>query len=1159
MTGIVAWAVERSRMIIAMVVLSILAGIYAYTALPREGSPNIDVPILYVSVPLPGVSASDAERLMVKPLETKLRSVEGLKEMTSFATENHAAVLLEFQFEWDKAGTIADVRDKVDQAKAEMPAEIEEPKVLEVNLSAFPILVVSLSGDVPERTLLRIAKDMQRDIESLSMVLEAGLAGYREEMLEVIIDPLKMEAYNVTAQELLAVVSNNNALVAAGSVENGAGAFSVKLPGSFETADELYRLPVRIEGDRVVSLGDIATIRRTYEDATGTARYNSEKTVALQVKKRVGENIIQTVSAVREKVAAIEAEWPETLRSTVNISFSMDESIRVEGMVNQLEGSVLTAVLLVMVVVVLTLGLRSSLLVGIAIPCSFLLSFAMLAIFGMGVNNMVMFGLILAVGMLVDGAIVVAEYADRRLTEGAAPNVAYSEAAKRMFWPIVSSTATTLCAFLPMLLWPGIPGKFMGQLPITLIFVLSASLVVALIFLPVLGQVIARMFAFAGRIFNGLFRLFGISWLYRKATFWRKERELVFDTEYKRTAFGHFIQLIVGNPVMPVVAILTAVGLMGLTIFTFMGNNYGTEFFVKTEPERAVIHVRARGNMSLAEKDRLVRAVEREVLNVDGVESLFAFAGSGGLEKQGGGGPPDSIGEIQLEFLPWDQRRGGDAIVAEIEERIATVPGVIPELEIEKNGPEQGKPIQLRLTSNNFDLLTRSAKEIERQFQTIDGLVKIDDTLPLPGIDWSIEVDRELAGRFGADITTIGTLVQLVTRGALLDTIRPDDTDDELDIRVRFPEQDRLLQTLEQLKLRTNSGLVPLSNFITISPVPSLGEINRYETVRYVDVRADVAPGVNANQKIAEITAYLDENPLPIGVEYTFFGDQEEQAESMAFLGNAMFAALGLMFAILLAQFNSFYNSILVLVAVVMSTSGVMLGMMVMQQPFSIIMTGTGVVALAGIVVNNNIVLIDTYREFCETMPRLEAIIRTAEQRIRPVLLTTITTMAGLMPMMFAASINFAGAGEAFSALLGGAMFTAAGWSAFFGASLSIGAPTALWWTQLATAVVFGLGVATALTLLMTPAALALRVWITEGAFSRLGPLNRFAVYILSRRRGERLRKEAGIHASLRGRRAPEINWLQEPDSTLAIDAEGPAPAPPQLLPPRGPYANAAE
>ncbi|MGB0508340.1 MAG: efflux RND transporter permease subunit, partial [Pikeienuella sp.] len=496
MTGLVDWAVERSRMILAMVLLSIGAGVIAYFSLPKEGSPNIDVPILFVSVPLPGVSATDSERLMVKPLEAKLRGVEGLDEITAYATEGHAGVLLKFDFDWDKAGTIADVRDKVDQAKAEMPAEVEEPQVIEVNLSAFPILVISLSGDVPERTLLRLAKEMQRDIESISSVLDAGLAGHRDEMLEVTIDPLKMEAYNVTAQELLAVVSNNNALVAAGSMENGAGSFGVKLPGSFETAAELYRLPVRLVGDRMVNLGDIATIKRTYEDATGTARYNGDKTVALQVKKRVGENIIETVANVRAQVAASTAEWPETLRDSVEISFSMDESIQVKSMVKQLEGSVLTAVLLVMVVVVLTLGFRSSLLVGIAIPCSFLLSFALLALLGMSVNNMVMFGLILAVGMLVDGAIVVAEYADRRLSEGAAPDVAYAEAARRMFWPIVSSTATTLCAFLPMLFWPGMPGQFMGQLPVTLIFVLSASLIVALIFLPVLGQILARILHF---------------------------------------------------------------------------------------------------------------------------------------------------------------------------------------------------------------------------------------------------------------------------------------------------------------------------------------------------------------------------------------------------------------------------------------------------------------------------------------------------------------------------------------------------------------------------------------------------------------------------------------------------------------------------------------
>ena len=370
MTGLVDWAVERSRMIIAMIILAIGAGVYSYFTLPKEGSPNIDVPILYVSVPLPGVSAADSERLMVKPLETKLRSLEGLDRMTAFATENHAGVLLQFDFGWDKAATIADVRDKVDQAKSEMPDEIEEPNVIEINLSAFPILVISLSGDVPERTLLKLAKEMQRDIESVSSVLEVGLAGHRNEMIEVIIDPLKMEAYNVTAQELLSIVSNNNVLAPLGTIENGAGAFSVKLPGNFESPEDLYRLPIRLEGDRMVLLGDIATLRRTYEDATGTARYNNRPTVALQVKKRVGENIIETVEAVREKVALFQAEWPDALKTTVDVDISMDESKRVKGMVGQLEGSVLTAVLLVMLVVVLTLGMRSSMLVGIAIPCS---------------------------------------------------------------------------------------------------------------------------------------------------------------------------------------------------------------------------------------------------------------------------------------------------------------------------------------------------------------------------------------------------------------------------------------------------------------------------------------------------------------------------------------------------------------------------------------------------------------------------------------------------------------------------------------------------------------------------------------------------------------------------------------------------------------------
>ncbi len=1138
MTGLVTWAVEHGRMILAMVILSVTAGTVAYLSLPKEGSPDITIPILYVSAPLPGISAEDSERLLVKPLETELRGLTGLEKMTAFASENHAGVLLEFDFGWDKSATIADVREKVDKAEAEMPDEVEAISVNEVNLSAFPILVVSLSGDVPERTLLRVAKDLQREIEGLSPVLEAALAGHRDEMVEVLIDPLKMEAYNVTAQELLQIVSANNALVAAGSVESGSGAFAVKLPGNFENADDIYKLPVRLSGDRMVTLGDIATIRRTFEDETGTARFNNEKTVALQVKKRIGENIIDTVALVRDKVKAVEATWPETLRSTVKVSMSMDESTRVLDMVDQLEGSVLTAVLLVMAVVIVTLGLRSSMLVGIAIPCSFLLSFALLAAFGMTVNNMVMFGLILAVGMLVDGAIVVAEYADRRLSEGASPNTAYGEAAKRMFWPIVSSTATTLCAFLPMIFWPGIPGQFMGQLPITLIFVLSASLVVALIFLPVIGAILAVVFAVIGRLAAHILASIGLR---------RTPKQEKLEVGYRRTGFGRVVKAIVGNPVMPFVAIATAVGVMFLTIGIFSENNKGVEFFVKTEPERAIIYVRARGNLSVQEQDRLVSMVENEVLDVDGVESVFAFAGAGGLENQGGEGPNDAIGQVQLELKPWGTRRSGDEIIIEIGERVSQVPGLIAEIAVQKDGPQQGKPVQVRLMTQNWDRLLETTEGVRAKFESMDGLINIDDTRPLPGIDWQINVDREMAGRFGADITTIGTLVQLVTRGAKLSTIRPDDSDSELDIRVRFPEQDRLLATLEQLKLRTGMGLVPLSNFIDIEPVPSLGEINRVDTVRFIDVRADVGTGVNANEKIAELAAWLEENPLPAGVTFVFNGDQEEQAESQAFLASAMMAALGLMFAILLAQFNSLYNSVLVLTAVILSVAGVLIGMMVMGQTFSIIMTGTGIVALAGIVVNNNIVLIDTYQEFSRQLPRIEAIIRTAEQRIRPVLLTTFTTMAGLAPMMFAASLNFGAFGELFAA----GLFTAAGWSLFFTDILLVGTPTALWWAQLATAVVFGLGISTFLTLLVTPAALAIRVWISEGLFSRYGPVHHMLFNLFGSDAGyPEFCKRVARRAAMRRAEAPEIDWTQHFDMP-----EEPAVAAPKLSPVQRPFA----
>ena len=1128
MTGLIDWASTRARMIIAIVALSLAAGVYAYTGLPKEGEPDIEIPALFISVPFPGISAEDSESLLIRTMETELADLDGLKKMNATAAENYAGVALEFEFGWDKTKIMADVRDAMNKAETKFPNGADKYSINEFNFSEFPVIIVNLTGKVPERTMTRVAKELQEKLESMDAVLEAPISGNREEMVEVLIDPLRLEAYNVTANELITVVRNNNQLIAAGNISSEQGAFSVKIPSSFDEPSDIYDLPVKTNGDRIITLGDLAEIKLTFEDRAGTARFNGETTVAIQVVKRRGFNLIDMAKEVKSIVKTESQGWPKDLQVAVKVGTSNDQSNQVASMVGQLEGSVLTAIALVMIVVLTSLGSRGAILVGFAIPTSFLLCFVLLGVMGVTISNMVMFGLILAVGMLVDGAIVVVEYADKRIAEGTGPMSAYVEAAKRMFWPVASSTATTLCAFLPMLFWPGVPGQFMGMLPVTLIFVLSASLIVALIFLPIIGGVSGRL----SRTFESTSTLMRkkLPWIIRAALVpvtliclfcttmqlinpgflmnleadqlsiisyipggiglilsaflvsitmgaaeFKRERQKIFSG-YKRTFFGRFIKLIVGNPVMPIASIAGIIFLT-ISVFTYFGqNNYGVEFFVESEPEQAIVYVRARGNLSLQEKDEIVEQAEKIVLNHPGVDSVFAFAGAGGLNQNtaGASSPKDTIGQIQLETIPWENRKNnpdldGNLVIAELLTDLQKIPGVKVEVLELARGPASSKPVHLRLKGSDWDELLTATKTMRKIFESTEGLTLIEDTRPLPGIDWQINVDVEKAGRFGADVTTVGAMVQLVTRGVLLDTMRVDSSDEEVEIRVRLPENYRILSTLDTLKVRTEDGLVPLSNFITKSPVKKLAEINRIDQKRFFDIKAAVQVGlkttladengnesevfINANERIAHLTKYLENNPLGPGISWEWTGDQEDQAESQAFLSTAFSAALALMFIILLAQFNSFYNSVVVLLAVILSTVGVLIGMLVMQQPFSVIMTGTGIVALAGIVVNNNIVLIDTYQEFAKYLPRIEAIIRTAEQRIRPVLLTTITTMAGLAPMMFGLSLNFINGGY------------------------SIDSPTSLWWKQLATAVVFGLGIATMLTLVFTPSLLALRIW----------------------------------------------------------------------------------
>ena len=1036
MNAIIDAAIGRARTVISALLLILVAGAYAYIDIAKESDPDINIPIIYVSMTHEGISPEDGERLLIRPMELELRSIEGVKEMTAIASEGHASVTLEFDAGFDADKALQDVREKVDLAKTELPQETDEPTVNEVNFALFPVIVVTLSGDVPLRTLIKLTKDLEDRVEGLPGVLEADIGGDREEVLEVIIDPVKLESYKISNAELANAVVSNNKLIAAGSMDTGKGRFSIKVPGLYKTADDVLDIPVKVNNDGVVTLRDVTDIRRTFKDADSYARLNGRQAVALEIKKRVGENIIETIEDVKRAVAEEQKYWPEN----VVVTYTQDRSGDIRTMLSDLQNNIISAIILVMIVVISALGVRTAGLVGLSIPGSFLIGILYMYIIGLTINIVVLFGLILAVGMLVDGAIVVTEFADRKMAEGINKKEAYSLAAKRMAWPIIASTATTLAVFMPLMFWPGVVGEFMKYLPLTLITTLTGSLLMALIFVPTLGSVFGR----PGSTNSGTLAALAAA-----------ETGDIRSIGGLTGRYVRFLSVCLRHPVKIVLlGVLTLVGVQAY--YATHGN--GVEFFPKVEPE---IYIHARGNMSTDEKDILVRQVEKEVLKLDDFEALYTRTGSPARGQQDIS--EDVIGTIQMEFKDWQERRSADAVFEDIRERTSHLTGIMVETRKPDNGPPTGKHVQIQLSSRNPDLLPIEVQKIRNHLEdNVADLIDIEDSRPIPGIEWQVTVDRAQAGRFGADIQTVGKTIQLVTNGIKADEYRPNDADDEIDIRLRFPDNKRTMDQLDNLRVMTESGMVPISNFVKREARQKVGNINRADGERIMTVKANVVAGVLVDEKVREIQTWL-ENEANINpeVSYVFKGEDEEQKKAQEFLGKAFAVALFIMAIILVTQFNSFYHAFLILTAVIMSTIGVFVGLIITGQPFGIVMTGVGVIALAGIVVNNNIVLIDTYTHLQrQGMDAMEAVLRTGAQRLRPVLLTTITTIFGLLPMTLQVNIDFISRG------------------------VVVGAPSSQWWVQLSTAVAFGLTFATLLTLVMTPALLLLGANVS-GALER--------------------------------------------------------------------------
>ena len=1087
-------ALNRSRTVLGTLLFILTAGALAYATIPKEADPDINIPIIYVSMNHDGISPEDGDRLLVRPMEQELRAIEGVKEMRSSAYEGGANVVMEFEAGFDADSALDDVRAKVDLVRPDLPEDTDDPKVMEVNLSLFPVLVVTLSGDVPERTLLRIARDLQDRIEGIDTVLEADISGARDEVVEVLIDPVLAESYGLNPEDLLKRIGGSNRLVAAGALDTGSGRFPIKVPGLFENLDDILNLPLINSGDAVVRVRDIATVRRGFKDPTGFARVDGKPSLALEVVKRQGENIIETIQAVRDIVEAERAHWPKE----VAVGYSSDRSEDIKTMLTDLQNNVLSAILLVMIIVIAALGPRGGLLVGITIPGSFLAGVLMLYTLGLTINSVVLFALILAVGMLVDGAIVVTEYADRKLAEGTERRVAYGLAAKRMAWPIIASTATTLAAFLPLLFWPGVVGEFMKFLPITLIATLIASLAMALIFLPVLGTnlgTVARVLivlaltacgigiggyiaADAGlsRLLSAGFSLIGaiagfvlgirlgtgakrmmdrtppVSDTAKALAGGSDDIDHTMDPQKIGGLTGLYIKTLGLSLRAPWLVLLLAGASLGGTLLAYGSIGKGIEFFPEVDPQQIAVNVHARGNLSVFEKDALTAEVEREVLAIGDRTGEFksVYASSGGFTRSRGA--EDIVGKVRIEFVDWDRRRPAADIEAEIRARTAHLAGILVEIREQEQGPPVGKPIHIQMSARNPALLDRAMAIVREKLNATPGLIDIEDSAPIPGIEWEYSIDRAQASKFGANVAVLGSFIKFVTNGLKISDYRPDDSNDEIDILARFPKRYRSIDQLDRLHVSTGSGRVPVGNFVTRTARPNAGILRRVDGSRIAYVKANVAEGRLPDTIVGDLRDWIEDAGLPEGVTVEFKGEDKEQKESKAFLIKAFAVALFLIAIILVTQFNSFFSAFLILFAVVMSTVGALIGLMAIGQPFSIVMSGIGIIALAGIVVNNNIVLIDTFDRLKKSSASVrDAILKTGAQRLRPVMLTTMTTILGLLPMVLQTNIDFVTR------------------------KVSIGAPSTQYWVQLSTAIVFGLAFATLLTLVVTPCWLKLR------------------------------------------------------------------------------------
>jgi multidrug efflux pump subunit AcrB len=1086
-------AVKKSVTVLVLAVIVMVFGVYSYMVLPRENEPDITIPYVFVSTSYRGVSPEDIETGITIEIEKKLKGLEGVKKVHSVSSEGLSSINIEFITGTDIDKALQDVKDKVDEAKSELPADLEnDPAVFEVNLSEMPIAVYSLSGTCGLPCLKDIAEDLKDDIEGIAGVLEVEVTGGLEREIRVEVIPEKLAYYGLSIASFQNILISENRNTSGGAIRMGDGRFQLRVPGEFQSPDEIYGLVMGTHNGQPVYLKDVALVIDGFKEETSRSRLDGRSAVSVAVKKRSGENIIAISEQVDQLIQQLQPTWP----NHTEIVKVVDTSSDIKEMVADLENNILTGLLLVVVVIFFAMGLRNAVLVSLAIPLSMLLSFTVLHLLGITLNVVVLFSLTLGLGMLVDNAIVIIENIYRYMEQGISRMDAAMRATSEVAYPVIGSTLTTLAAFSPMLFWPGMMGEFMSYLPLTLIITLTSSLFVALVINPALASMFMKVKERTGRAAD----------ISAEAIAAGGEEPIEIKGRWLK-GYARALEFALSRPIIMLMIAFAVLVLLVQGWMLAVGLEKPVEFFPDLQPKTVYVNVETPEGADLEYVDRIIKRVEMaitgavpsgtDITNVSDEAYREAYRSKehvklDGSRHQGpsdlgnirniytkavttaGGASmfsPNTPNNIGIRFLDLDERRRpSNDTVDEIRKRVAGIPGAKITIAAAQDGPASGSPINIEISGDDLTVLGGLAKQVREVVNTIPHVkdVRDDYTEGAPSIQ--VVMDRQKAALFGLTTDMIGFALKTAYNGLDVSTYR--ESNEDYDITVQLPEADRrLTDVLRELMIPVPSGeMVPLSTLASIEYTGTLGDIVRIDNERVVTVKANVdetkIPGPVARAQAEEL---LKQVPLPPGYDLAFTGQTQDQQESEAFLAKAFVIALFLIFFILVSQFNSISMPLVIMTSVILSLGGAFLGLAVFELPFGIIMTSVGVISLAGVVVNNAIVLVDYINKLKERgMAAKSAVVAAGATRLRPVLLTAITTILGLLPMVTGVSFDF------------------------HRLTISWVSESSQWWQSMAVVVVFGLMVATFLTLLVVP---TLYLFLDDLSVMRKNALSRVQQY----------------------------------------------------------------